>query len=92
MYVDFICNEVGISRELFFSKSRKTRYSLPRYMFYYICIQRPMTINHILDFMVSCNFKVTRQNIENGIKKIEENEDKDLWILINACLEEFENE
>ena len=77
MYVDYICDECSISRDKFFSNSRKKRYSIARYMFYYVCRQRPMTVLNIIDYMADNGFSVTRQNIEYGINKIEQDEDKE---------------
>ena len=92
MYVDFIADECRISRDLFFSNSRKKRYSTTRYIFYYICTQRPMSVLNIIDYMADNGFKVTRQNIEYGISKIEKDKDKDLWRLINSCIITFKNQ
>ena len=40
LYVNFICDECGITRKQFFTKSGKTMYSTPRFMLYYICNER----------------------------------------------------
>jgi chromosomal replication initiation ATPase DnaA len=92
MYVDFICDECGISRDEFFSNSRKNRKAIARYMFYYVCKQRPMTMLNIVDYMSDNGFSVTRQNIEYGLSKINEDKDKDLWRLINSCIITFKNQ
>jgi hypothetical protein len=92
MYVDYICDECSISRDKFFSNSRKKRYSIARYMFYYVCRQRPMTVLNIIDYMADNGFSVTRQNIEYGVNKIEQYEDKDLWRLVNSCIATFKNQ
>jgi|11_taG_2_1085331.scaffolds.fasta_scaffold116458_2 chromosomal replication initiation ATPase DnaA len=92
MYVDFICDECSISREDFFSNSRKKRYSIARFVFYYVCKQRPMSMLNIVDYMSDNGFSVTRQNIEYGLSKIDKDKDKDLWRLINSCIITFKNQ
>jgi|TARA_R110000796_G_scaffold136186_2_gene252230 hypothetical protein len=86
LYVNFICDECGITRKQFFTKSGKTMYSTPRFMLYYICNERPIRMTEIKRLMESYKFKVERANIEYGINKISKSKDKDVWRIINSCL------
>jgi len=48
-----------------------------------------MKIVDIRNLMKSNGFDVTRQNIDYGIEKINKSTDKDVWDLIEKCIEKF---
>jgi hypothetical protein len=89
LYANFVCEECGITREELFSNTREIRFSIPRYILYYICTKRPMKIVDIRNLVKSNGFDVTRQNIDYGIDKINKSTDKDVWDLIENCIEKF---
>ena len=91
LYVNFICEECGIKRDELFSDTREIRISIPRYILYYVCAKRPIKIVLLRSLMKSNGFSVTRQNIDYGIDKINKSTDKDVWDLIENCIEEFKD-
>jgi hypothetical protein len=92
LYVNFICEECGITREELFSSTREIRLSIPRYILYYVCAKRPIKIVEIRSLMNSNGFSVTRQNIDYGIEKVNKSTDKDVWTLIETCIEKFNDQ
>lgn len=89
LYANFICEECGITRDELFSDTREIRISIPRYILYYVCAKRPITTTEIKNLMNSNGFSVTRQNINYGIEKINKSTDKDVWTLIETCIDKF---
>jgi len=91
-YVDFVCKECGITREELFTKSRKTKLAMSRYLLYSICYQRPMTIVQIVDLMHENNYEMSRTNVEYGISKIKEMNDGDVNDLISIAVNNISKE
>ena len=73
------------SEELF-TKSRKTKLAMSRYLLYSICYQRPMTIVQIADLISENEYNTSRTNIEYGIAKIKEMNDEDINSLISIAV------
>ena len=85
-YVDYICQEMNVSREELFSKNRTSRVSTARFLLYSICYQRPMTIIQIVDLMGENGYEIARSAVEYGIKKYENTGDVDIdWFIDTAA-------
>jgi hypothetical protein len=91
-YVEFVCEECGITKEELFTKSRKTKLAMSRYLLYSICYQRPMTIVQIVDLMSENGYDTSRTNIEYGIAKIKEMNDGDINRLISIAVNHISKE
>jgi hypothetical protein len=85
-YVDYVCEGIGVTREMLFSKIKTERISSARFLLYSICYQRPMTINQILDLMYENGYETDRSTIEYGVKKMNNETDKDVLTFIKECL------
>ncbi len=85
-YVDYICSETGVSRDLLFKKDRSSKYSTARFLLYAVCYQRPMTIVQIVDLMADNGYNIARQGVEYGIQKIEDSNDYDVKSFIKDAI------
>ncbi len=85
-YVDYICSETGVSRDLLFKKDRSSKYSTARFLLYAVCYQRPMTIVQIVDLMSENGYNIARQGVEYGIQKIEDSNDYDVKSFIKDAI------
>jgi hypothetical protein len=85
-YVDYICSETGVSRDLLFKKDRSSKYSTARFLLYAVCYQRPMTIVQIVDLMSENGYSIARQGVEYGIQKIEDSNDYDVKSFIKDAI------
>ena len=85
-YVDYICSETGVSRDLLFKKDRSSRYSTARFLLYAVCYQRPMTIVQIVDLMSENGYNIARQGVEYGIEKIQDSNDYDVKSFIKDAI------
>ncbi len=85
-YVDYICSETGVSRDLLFKKDRSSKYSTARFLLYAVCYQRTMTIVQIVDLMSENGYSIARQGVEYGIQKIEDSNDYDVKSFIKDAI------
>ena len=85
-YVDYICSETGVSRDLLFKKDRSSKYSTARFLLYAVCYQRHMTIVQIVDLMSENGYNIARQGVEYGIQKIEDSNDYDVKSFIKDAI------
>lgn len=85
-YVDYICSETGVSRDLLFKKDRSSKYSTARFLLYAVCYQRPMTIVQIVDLMSENGYHIARQGVEYGIEKIQASNDYDVKSFIKDAI------
>jgi len=85
-YVDYICSETGVSRDLLFKKDRSSKYSTARFLLYAVCYQRPMTIVQIVDLMADNGYNIARQGVEYGIEKIQSSPDYDVKSFIKDAI------
>jgi len=89
-YVKLICDGIGISREELLSKSRNRELAQARYILYYLCHQRPITIKKIIKLLDEEEFSVGYESVRGGIRTIsnglENGKDKDLNNFINDCI------
>lgn len=83
-YVERVCSLFNITKEDFFSKSKKRNLVDARHLVYYLCSQRPIQSTYIQKFLEDNGYYVHRTSISHGIdivsKKIEE--DKDYKVII----------
>jgi len=91
-YVDYVCKEMGITREQMFTKNRSTKFSTSRFLLYTLCYERPMTIVQIVDLMAENGYNIARQGVEYGIQKLQETEDVDVDYFIDTAIRECSTE
>jgi len=87
-YVDYVCQEMNITREQMFSKNRAAKISTARFLLYSICYQRPMTIVQIVDLMAENGYDIARTGVEYGIQKLENTGDVDVDYFIETAIRE----
>tara|TARA_R100001460_G_scaffold16719_5_gene36403 strand:- start:4927 stop:5232 length:306 start_codon:yes stop_codon:yes gene_type:complete len=87
-YVDYVCQEMNITREQMFSKNRAAKISTARFLLYSICYQRPMTIVQIVDLMAENGYDIARTGVEYGIQKLENSGDVDVDYFIETAIRE----
>ena len=87
-YVDYVCQEMNITREQMFSKNRAAKISTARFLLYSICYQRPMTIVQIVDLMAENGYDIARTGVEYGIQKLENSGDVDVDYFIETAIKE----
>lgn len=76
-YVERIADLFNISKEEFFSKSKKRELVDARHLLYYLCSQRPMRINYIQKYMTDSGYIIQHSSIIHGIKVVEERLNRD---------------
>tara|TARA_R100000742_G_scaffold3133_1_gene661 strand:- start:1719 stop:2024 length:306 start_codon:yes stop_codon:yes gene_type:complete len=87
-YVDYVCQEMNITREQMFSKNRMAKISTARFLLYSICYQRPMTIVQIVDLMSENGYDIARTGVEYGIQKLQNTGDVDVDYFIDTAIKE----
>lgn len=87
-YVDYVCQEMSITRKQIFSKNRVAKISTARFLLYSLCYQRPMTIAQIVDLMAENGYDIARSGVEYGIKKLNSSNDLDVDTFIRKGLYE----
>lgn len=70
-YVERVCDLFGISRESLFSKTKQRQLVDARYLLYYLCFKRPMTISYIQKYMLDNNYDTQHTTIIYGISTVE---------------------
>ena len=78
-YVERVVNLFGITKEAFFSKSKKRDVVDARQLIYYLCAKRPMQITYIEKYMSESGYEIKHSSIIHGISAVEKRiaEDKD---------------
>lgn len=78
-YLERVTEQFRITKEEMLSKTKKRELVDARYLLYYLCYKRPMTIAYIQKFMNESGFKVQHSSIIYGIGTVEKRvaEDKD---------------
>lgn len=85
-YLNSILKTYGFSREEFVAVSKNRDVTTARYMLYYLCYNRPMTLALIQKYMEEIlGFKVSHPTIIYGVRsiKMRMHTDKDISTLIN---------
>lgn len=70
-YVERVLDLFGITKEEFFSKSKKRNFVDARQLVYYLCAQRPIKITYIQKFMCDNGYEIVHSVIIHGIKAME---------------------
>jgi hypothetical protein len=91
-YVDYVCQETGVTRKTLFKKNRSAKYSTARFLLYTLCYERPMTIVQIVDLMAENGYVIARAGVEYGIRKIMNSGDIDANEFISKGLESCSHE
>lgn len=83
-YVDRVLDLFNITKEEFFSKSKKRNLVDARQLVYYLCAERPMQITYIQKFMYDNGYKVVHSVIVHGINAMKQRvkDDKDYSSII----------
>lgn len=78
-YVDRVVDLFGITKEAFFSKTKKREVVDARQLTYYLCAKRPMQITYIERYMNENGYEIKHSSIIHGISAVEKKmaEDKD---------------
>jgi len=78
-YVDRVVDLFGITKEAFFSKTKKREVVDARQLTYYLCAKRPMQITYIERYMNEAGYEIKHSSIIHGISAVEKKmaEDKD---------------
>lgn len=78
-YLERVIEQFRMSKENLLSKTKKREIVDARYLLYYLCYRRPMTISYIQKFMNESGFNVKHSSIIYGIgtvqKRVEEDKD-----------------
>lgn len=78
-YLDRVIELFRISKEDFFSKSKRRDLVDARYLLYYLCYKRPMSIAYIQKYMGESGYVIRHSSIIYGIgtviKKVKEDSD-----------------
>jgi chromosomal replication initiation ATPase DnaA len=67
-YVERIIELFEITREELFSKTKKREAVDARYLLYYLCHKRPMTLSYIQRFMKANGYEIQHSSVIHGIK------------------------
>ena len=70
-YVERICDLFGIQRDEIFSKSKRRQLVDARYLLYYLCFKRPMTVSYIQKFVLDSGYITQHTTIIYGISTVE---------------------
>jgi chromosomal replication initiation ATPase DnaA len=83
-YVERVIHLFNITKEEFFSKSKKRNLVDARQLVYYLCSQRPIQITYVQKYMRENGYDVVHSVIIHGIRAMETRakEDKDYQSII----------
>lgn len=78
-YVERVTAMFSISKEDFYSKTKKREFVDARHLVYYLCSKRPMQITYIQRYMNEAGSNVKHSSIIHGIAAVEQRiaDDKD---------------
>jgi chromosomal replication initiation ATPase DnaA len=78
-YVERVVDLFGITKEDFFSKTKKRAIVDARQLVYYLCSKRPMQVTYIERYMNEAGYEIKHSSIIHGISAVEKRmvEDKD---------------
>jgi len=77
-YVELICSDLNVPIEKLFIKDRTMKYVNARFILYSLCKSRPMSVLQIVEYMGDNGYKISRQSVEQGIRKINKSTDPDV--------------
>lgn len=83
-YVDRVLDLFNITREEFFSKTKKRNIVDARQMVYYLCSRRPIQVTYIQKYMREGGYDVVHSVIIHGVKAMKDRvkEDRDYKSII----------
>lgn len=70
-YVERVCDLFGITKESLFSKSKQRQLVDARYLLYYLCFKRPMTISYIQKYLLDSSYPTQHTTIIYGISTVD---------------------
>lgn len=76
-YVSKISDLFRLDSELLFSKTKKREIVEARYLLYYLCAKRPMSISYIQKYMEERGYIINHSTIVYGISVVENRLDDD---------------
>ena len=71
-YVERVTTMFNISKEDFYSKTKKREFVDARHLVYYLCSKRPMQITYIQRYMNEAGSSVKHSSIIHGITAVEQ--------------------
>ena len=77
-YVDGVENHFQLDKGDLFKKSRRRKYVDARYLLYYLCKKRNMSITYIQEYMKEKGFDVYHSAIINGINIMKQRVEDDI--------------
>jgi len=77
-YVDRIINLFMISKEDFFTKTKKRSCVDARHLLYYMCYHRNMRVRYIQDYMEENGYVITHSFVLHGIGKMKKEIENDV--------------
>lgn len=77
-YVDKVAEQVRITKEELFSKSKRRELSDARHLLYYLCSVRHMQITYIQKYMRENGYEIQHSSIIHGINSVEKKVEKDV--------------
>jgi chromosomal replication initiation ATPase DnaA len=84
-YVERVCILFNISKEEFFSKSRKRNFVDARHLVFFLCSRRNILVVSVADFMKKNGHEIFRTSVTHGIKSVTKKleEDRDYKDIVN---------
>ena len=76
-YVDVILNEFGVSRDVFFRKTKEREIVDARQMLYWTCHKNNFSIASIIRMMSENGYDIQYPSVRQGIDRIAQTKDKD---------------
>ena len=70
-FVEKASSLFDITKDEFFSKSKKRVQVDARQLVYYLCFKRPMQVTYIEKYMTEAGYKIAHSSIIHGIKAVE---------------------
>lgn len=71
-YVERVTEQFGITKEELFQKTKRRDIVDARYILYYLCYKRPMSIAYIERYMTENGYEIKHSSIIHGIGVITE--------------------
>jgi chromosomal replication initiation ATPase DnaA len=83
-YVERITELFGVSKEKLFSKTKERELVDARYLLYYLCFKRPMSLSYIQKYMAENGYEIKHSTIIYGISTVEKRvkEDSDYMQIV----------
>jgi chromosomal replication initiator protein len=70
-YTERVCDLFGIKREDLFSKTKRRQLVDARYLLFYLCFKRPMTISYIQKYLFDSGYDIQHTTVIYGISTVE---------------------